>query len=395
MNIKETLNTPIVGEYDVIVAGGGVAGVAAALSASRCGSKVLLIEKSYILGGLGTSGIVTIYLPICDGCGHQVSFGLAEELLKVSIEDACENLYPKAWLEGGTLEEKISHRYQTQYNPFLCAIVWEKLLLKENVDILYGSFIANTTVENHRITSLIVENISGRGAYTCKNVIDATGDAVVAKLSGEDTVEYGLGNILASWFYDFSKEKGYNLNMLGFCETMPEDREDTEEIHERKYKGLDGKEISEFMYNSHASLYNKVMEMRKSDPSYLPVNTASIPQLRMTRGLKGEYLMSINDDKKDFPDSVGLFSNWKKRGPIYELPFSTLHGSQIKNLLVCGRAMGAEDSMWDVTRVIPVCSVTGEACGVASSFGDWDKVSISSIQKKLKENGVKLKIGAV
>ena len=65
----------ITGHYDVVVIGGGVAGVAAAVAASRCGAKTLLVEKEYALGGLATLGLVVAYLPLCDGKGRQVSFG--------------------------------------------------------------------------------------------------------------------------------------------------------------------------------------------------------------------------------------------------------------------------------------------------------------------------------
>jgi len=84
--VKEALTTEIKYETDVVVAGGGVAGVAAALAAARSGVKVMLLERSFMLGGLATAGLVTIYLPLCDGEGRQVSFGLSEELLKLSIE---------------------------------------------------------------------------------------------------------------------------------------------------------------------------------------------------------------------------------------------------------------------------------------------------------------------
>ena len=71
--------------YDVIVAGGGIAGISAALAARRQGARVLLIEREYMLGGLATLGLITIYLPLCDGEGHLVSRGIAEELLHLSI----------------------------------------------------------------------------------------------------------------------------------------------------------------------------------------------------------------------------------------------------------------------------------------------------------------------
>ena len=69
---------PVTAECGVLVAGGGIAGISAALAAARTGAKVILVEKGCFLGGLATAGLVTIYLPLCDGMGHQVSFGIAE-----------------------------------------------------------------------------------------------------------------------------------------------------------------------------------------------------------------------------------------------------------------------------------------------------------------------------
>ncbi len=87
------------GSYDVIVAGGGVAGIAAAVSAARAGSKVLLVERMYAVGGLATLGLITIFLPLCDGNGHQLCYGLAEELLRLSISHGWERDYPATWME--------------------------------------------------------------------------------------------------------------------------------------------------------------------------------------------------------------------------------------------------------------------------------------------------------
>ena len=67
-------------EYDVAVCGGGVAGISAALAAAREGKRVVLFEKEYMLGGLGTAGLVTVYLPLCDGLGKQ---GLTDRQIKI------------------------------------------------------------------------------------------------------------------------------------------------------------------------------------------------------------------------------------------------------------------------------------------------------------------------
>ena len=128
--IEEHLSTLVTYECDVLIAGGGVAGIAAALAAARQGAKVCLVEKQYMLGGLATAGLVTIYLPLCDGQGHQVSFGIAEELFHLSILYGWERDYPAAWIHGGSQEEKIRNRFRVRYNAQLFAMAAEQLLLK-------------------------------------------------------------------------------------------------------------------------------------------------------------------------------------------------------------------------------------------------------------------------
>lgn len=115
-------------DCDVLVCGGGFGGISAALAAARLGKRVTLLEKQYVLGGLGTAGLITYYLPLCDGLGHQVSFGLAEELLRLSISMGAEDEYPANWLEGiGTRTEK-DHRFRVRYNPWLFAMLAEREL---------------------------------------------------------------------------------------------------------------------------------------------------------------------------------------------------------------------------------------------------------------------------
>ena len=92
-------------EYEVAVIGGGIAGTAAALQAARSGKKTVLIEKTILLGGLATSGLVYIYLPLCDGNGHQVSFGITEELLRRSCQYGPGEI-PPGWRQEKNAEER-------------------------------------------------------------------------------------------------------------------------------------------------------------------------------------------------------------------------------------------------------------------------------------------------
>ena len=183
--------TDVCGEYDVIVCGGGIAGVAAALASSRCGAKTLLIEREYTLGGLATLGLVTIYLPLCDGMGNQVSYGITEELLKLSIKHGAAGRYPEKWLsKNSTREERQnSGRYEAQFDPNVFAVDCEKLLLGEGSDILYGTLVCSAPVEDGRITHVVVENKSGRKAYRTKAVVDATATPTYVR-SREKTRHY-------------------------------------------------------------------------------------------------------------------------------------------------------------------------------------------------------------
>ena len=83
---------PVRGEYDVLVAGGGVAGCAAALEAARCGRRVLLLEKGVALGGLATIGLINLFVPMCNGRGVPVIRGMAEEFLRLSIRYGYDTL---------------------------------------------------------------------------------------------------------------------------------------------------------------------------------------------------------------------------------------------------------------------------------------------------------------
>ena len=94
------------------------------------------------------AGLVTIYLPLCDGMGYQMSFGIAEELLKLSVKHGAQARYPEAWLENGTHEERAQQRYQVQFNPWLFAPEAEKLLLEAGAEIMFDTLICSAEVEN-------------------------------------------------------------------------------------------------------------------------------------------------------------------------------------------------------------------------------------------------------
>ena len=389
--IIEKLKTPIIKDCDVLVCGGGFAGISASLAAARQGKKVILLEKQYILGGLATAGLITIYLPLCDGLGRQVTFGIAEELFRLSIKMGAEDKYPENWLENiGTKTDK-DKRFEVQFNPQLFAILVEQLLIKENVEILYGSYAVATDVIDNKVNAVIIESKSGRQAIKSKTVIDCTGDCDIAHFSGVNCESFKQGNVLAAWYYSTGKD-GYKLNTLGFCD-IPEDQkgENYKENHlvNKRFTGLDCEELSNMTVLSHASTLNDIIKKRENDNELFPTTIATTPQIRMTRKIVGEYVLHDTEMHTYFEDSIGMVSDWRKRGPVYEVPFRTLYSKEIKNLIVAGRCTSVSESMWDIMRVIPCCAVTGEAAGVAASLtDDFSKIDIIKLQDILKQNGV-------
>ncbi len=376
--------------YDIAVCGGGIAGISAALAAARQGKKVVLFEKEYMLGGLGTAGLITIYLPLCDGFGHQVSFGIAEELLRLSITYGAEDRYPANWLDGVGTRTEGDSRYQVQYNAQVFAILAEKLLIENGVDILYGSYVVDVDTQNGKITKLYVQNKSGRSAYEISSVVDATGDCDIAHFAGVPTETFGQGNVLAAWYY-YSGANGHKLRPLGAADIPDEEKTGGEEKHlvNRRFGGLDGREISEMVCLSHQTTLDNWLKLRESDKSAVISTIATIPQIRMTRKIVGEYELAHTEEHTYFEDSIGMVSNWKKRGPIYEVPFRTLYSGQMKNLIVAGRCTSVNETLWDVMRVIPCCAVTGQAAGTAAAMtDDFPALDIKELQQKLCEGGV-------
>lgn len=393
MYLLESLKTPVLEKYDIAVCGGGFAGISASLAAAREGKKVLLIEKQFMLGGLATAGLVTIYLPLCDGYGKQVSFGIAEELFHLSIKHGAEDRYPENWLDGkGTRTEK-DPRFETQYNAQLFAILSEELLKKEGVDILYGTSVVGVEKEADKITHILTENKSGRTAYTIKAVVDCTGDCDIAKFAGVPTETFKQGNVLAAWCY-YASEKGYKLNMLGFSDIPDEEKTDKNvppTLVKRRFSGLTGEELSEMAELSHKSVYNDFLKKREKEENLAIATIATIPQVRMTRRIVGEYELSNKEEHTYFEDSIGMVSNWRKRGPVYEVPYSTLYNKSVKNLIVAGRCTSVNEPMWDVMRVIPCCAVTGQAAGTAAAMTeDFSSIDVKKLQEKLQAAGVVL-----
>lgn len=402
--VEPERSIPVRRHTQVLVAGAGIAGIAAALAAARHGKKVLLLERQFAPGGMATLGLITIYLPLCDGAGSQLVFGIGEELLRLSIRRGHEGTYPSAWLDGGSREERVRSRFTAQFNPHLFALDAEKLLRDCGVEILYGTCAVGTVVEQGRIQAVIVENKSGRTAIEVDSVIDCTGDADLCALAGAPTRLNPAGNGLASWYYYFDGDE-VKLKMFGLADVVP-DRKDTRDQNGNetyaaaktasldpsfRFSGVDGFELSDAVLAAHEKMFSDILSQKERNGRLMPVTISSIPLVRMSRQLVGVATMEEADDHRRLSDSVGMTGDWCRRGPAYEIPFGALHCAQIENLLAAGRDISTSDAMWNVTRVIPPCAVTGQAAGTAAALGsNFNTLSISQLQQALLRDGVKL-----
>lgn len=401
MNVSEVVEPSrtlvVTGEYDVLVAGGGVAGVAAAVSAARNGARVCLLERLFCLGGLATLGNVTVYLPLCDGMGRQVMAGLAEELLKLSVADLKEDSrqagllgIPECWRQGGDPRQRKAHRYETRFNPSSYMLALEQLVLDSGVDVLYDTRVCSVVRNANVITHLIIENKSGRSAVACKTVIDATGDADICHLAGEKTESLD-SNVPTGWFYEI-RNNGPHLIAWSNKYSRLGLKEDAAGPF---FRGDDAGDVTNQIIESRRGIRQRLQRHRSEcgEENIQIINPPTIPCLRMTRRLVGSFSLGWGHVHQWFDDAVGLTGDWREAGPVFAVPYRALAGVANRNLLCAGRCMSADTTVWDLTRAIPTCVLTGSAAGTAAAMsagetdGDVQALSIPKLQSLLREQG--------
>ena len=370
--------------YDIIVVGGGIAGCSAALAAKRQGKNVLLIEKLITLGGLATGGHITIYLPLDDGWGNQVISGISEELLKLSSKYVYYAGDYTGWKENGK-------RYECKYNGPAFSLALEELLLNEGVEILYDSLFAGAELDGKTVKAVYIENKSGRSRIGCKAVIDASGDADVFFRAGEETAS--ADNSLATWLYasqgaenNVQKRGGNDAPGLELVSFGKIDTKAKKHVVEVPYKGSNAEEINKFIIDSHKT----VLDYIKAHPDFVPASLPGIADIRMARRITGKYLLSDKDSGKHFEDNVGAVGDWRRPGPVYELPYGALI-SELENVFAAGRCIAAEGEAWEIFRCIPQAALSGEAAGTAASLmidnnTSTHNVDVEELRNILKNN---------
>lgn len=393
--LHEPSRVRVDGDYDVVVVGGGIAGVSAAVAARRNGCRVLLLEKSVVLGGLATLGFIAYYLPLCDGRGEKVTAGIGEELLHLSIKYGYHDLPPE-WRDGkGTGATK---RYTTIFSPAEFIYALDELMLSEGIDLLFDTVFSRPVMDGNRCTAVIVENKAGRTAYRAQAFIDATGDADLLFRAGADCTEEK--NYLAYWFYktDLTMmqkaveseqiKDGISLEWRG---SFLADGSYT--LGEREYSGTDPRDITRFVITGRKTLQKEIAGNREKNGAIIAL--PGMAQYRRTRRINGVYCLEEADALRSFHDSIGCTGHWLKPGIVYEIPYRSLITEKFENILASGRIIASSGDAWEATRVIPPAAVTGQAAGTAAAMAiekgcTVAELPVGELQKRLEDRGVLL-----
>lgn len=350
-------------KYDLIVAGAGVAGIAAALAAARRGVHVVLIEKTVWTGGLATSGIINVYLPLCDGNGTQVSFGITEEMLQRSLKYSPGTI--PDWKKARNGKE--IERYRTAFSPAGFVLSLDEMLEEVGVEVWFDTVIVDAEAEGNRLKSITVGNKSGLGKLEAACFIDATGDSDLAFFAGDKV--HQEPNASASWALErcgaapnkLTLTDQIQIKMLGYS------------YEKNAYEpGVNGALVSRFIQNGRKRYRNTLDEDYASGKydrnTRYPLLVPTMPELRHTRCFDAPFALQPGMDWTHFDDSVGLCADWRKPGMVWEIPYRTLLSRRLENLLAAGRCTAAHGDAWEVTRVIPVAAETGEVAGVAAAL---------------------------
>lgn len=376
---------------DVLVAGGGLAGTAAAVASARMGLNTILVEKTIFAGGLATSGMILHYLPLSDARGSQVTFGIAEELLHESIKYGAGDI-PLDWRNP-----KGKDRLGSRFSPAAFVLALDEFLQRNNVNVWFDSLICGACVTNGRISSVDIENKSGRIRISAKCFIDATGDCDIAKFAGAKFAEQD--NFLSIWSLAVSLEAAKSAvaennasKLLHLVTAGAGNAGGNLPPGAKKYFGTDGREVSEFILETRRLLREKILneqEMVGGRKNFFPVALPSMANFRTTRRIIGKYTLKTGEKWRHFNDCIGITADWRGGWDIWEIPYRTLLPEKITGMLAAGRCISSEGEAWEVTRVIQSAAMTGEVCGIAAAMAvrqntTPDKIKIEELQAELR-----------
>lgn len=427
MNIEHKLSLPVKYDVDVFVAGGGPAGVAAAVAAARNGASVFLAENGGAFGGAAVQSLVPAFMQFTDGVNF-VADGIGREVYNY-IKSNAYNEYKKYCPDSIPVE--------------ILKLCYDKMLTEAGVSFEFFTRVADAVTEGGSICYAVCAAKGNNFAVRAKVYIDCTGDGDLAAFAGagfEKGDEHGemmAATLCAIWNnIDWKNvvrpdsrrlDDAFNDNVF-----TNEDRhlpgiwpisDSTGGSNAGHVYDIDGT-VSDSLTRGMIEGRKQLLEYRKYYKEYLsgyensePVISASLLGIRETRRITGDYLLNINDflDRAVFDDEIGRYSypidihsgkNSKagydeyekkfaelryKPGESYGIPYRSLTVKGINNLLTAGRCISADRSMQASVRVMPCCFITGQAAGAAAALSkntaDVRKLDIRQLQSVLKELG--------
>jgi hypothetical protein len=405
---------PVVALPDVLVVGGGSAGLAAAVAAARNGADVLLVERFSYLGGLATGGLIILLLTMDDGAGHQAVAGLCQEIVD-RMERKGGVYYPpqdqwnspdpalvehcNRWgLVWGSGPHRV--RYSVAFNPYAFVFAADEMVRQAGVRVLYQTWACEPLIDNDRITAVVLQNKAGRQAVVPQVVVDATGDGDIFAAAGEpyelETVHPWLW-FLMSGVADieraFESRRGLFFRSPGKGHALvPWGGEGRVR---RKIDATDPQQVGEALIECRQMVAEEAARLRADVPGFEEAYVSLIAdQLGITesRRLLGEYVMVRDDLDRPFDDAIARTGHWTKYDCVYNIPYRSLLPRRVQNLLVAGRCISAGHRVHHATKEIPPCMATGQAAGTAAALAAASgqaprQLDVGALRKRLREQG--------
>lgn len=383
--IQPQRRLPVLTETDVLVVGGGSAGIVAAIAARRAGAKVTIVERYGHFGGLWTGGLVlTILGHIAQG-PKQVCQGIGEEMMRrlEKMDGAIINRSPGS-------------------NPIVDAEAVKYLMVEmieeAKVQVFLHCWGVEAVTQDNSIRGAVFESKSGRQAILAKVVVDATGDGDIFAAAGAQ-FEHRSHNVgLASRIGNLDRvdkiktsdtEKPKRLGSV-----TPVRGVNWVNLTGPEVDGLDLATLTRMEMNHRKYIWNKIQKIRNVpgyDNVYL-METAPQIGVRITRILNGLKTVKVNDIKNStqHTDVIGVGGASHAEHVEWQIPYGALIPQTVDNVLAAGRCISCDLRMADLVRLIPNCFVTGHAAGVAAAVVVRDRckprdADITEIQKILRQ----------
>jgi len=413
-----TRRIPVDAGYDVCVLGGGPAGAAAAIAAGRLGARVLLVEGTGCLGGMGTSGLVTAFDPMANG---------AEMLVGGIMRQIVETLHREGELGPGMSPEIFAKGYM-RWTPFRVEgykRVLDRLATAAGVEVRFFTRLCDAEADSGagRVEGVVLNNVEGWRMVRAATFIDATGDAVLAAAAGAACREAGRDSprimpaTMASLFagpVDWrrctwqAQQDGLKRALADGFFTQPDRHLPGLSVVGDSLGYLNGGHLFDLNALRCRDLSAGAMLGRRLAKEYLEffkryvpgceqlehATTASLLGIRESRRIVGEYELNVQDylARRHFPDQIGLFNKfidihpydcsdaewarfraekdeprWKLGpGESFGIPYGVLVPRGWKNLWVAGRCVSSDLQVHGVIRVQPTAAMMGQAAGTAA-----------------------------